>query len=207
MCRWSADGGRGKRTEQRGQSKEGRAQREEQRGKSKEQRGKSGEQRLASLNLFLLSKVSNVKKILFEKIEEVKGRYAAFSVEDRERYFDKRVICIKTYVIYLLLSSSTSFYLHVTKTNVIYLLLSFGISIRYRCYLNWITSWKALSCKEIKGIVHTWRHTKQSPGHNPDAGSIYFTASHLHTSTQHLHKGEHATNQQLTALVQMCRLS
>ena len=42
----------------------------EERAKSKEQRGKSGEQRLASLNLFLLSQVSNVKKILFEKIEE-----------------------------------------------------------------------------------------------------------------------------------------
>ena len=40
------------------------------RAKRKEQRGKSGEQRLASLNLFLLSQVSNVKKILFEKIED-----------------------------------------------------------------------------------------------------------------------------------------
>ena len=77
----------------------------EERGKSKEQRGKSGEQRLASLNLFLLSQVSNVKKIFFEKIEEVKGRYAAFSLEDRGRYFDKQVFCIKTNVIYLLLSS------------------------------------------------------------------------------------------------------
>ena len=45
-------------------------QRKEERAESKEQRGKSGEQRLASLNLFLLSQVSNVKKILFEKIEE-----------------------------------------------------------------------------------------------------------------------------------------
>ena len=47
-----------------------RGKRKKKRGKSKEQRGKSGEQRLASLNLFLLSQVSNVKKILFEKIEE-----------------------------------------------------------------------------------------------------------------------------------------
>ena len=38
--------------------------------KSKEQRAKSKEQRLASLNLFLLSQVSNIKKILYEKIEE-----------------------------------------------------------------------------------------------------------------------------------------
>ena len=40
------------------------------RAKRKEQRGKSKEERLASLKLFLLSQVSNVKKILFEKIEE-----------------------------------------------------------------------------------------------------------------------------------------
>ena len=45
-------------------------QRKEERGKRKEERGKSGEQRLASLNLFLLSQVSNVKTILFEKIAE-----------------------------------------------------------------------------------------------------------------------------------------
>lgn len=50
-------------------------------------------------------------------------------------------------------------------------------------------------------------YTMQRPAHNPDAGSIYFTASHLHTSAQHLHTEEDAINQQLTALVQMCRLS
>jgi hypothetical protein len=42
---------------------------------------------------------------------EVKGRYAAFSGEDRRRYFGKRVFCIKTNVFNLPLSSSTSFYL------------------------------------------------------------------------------------------------
>mgnify|MGYP003506131909 CR=1 FL=1 len=49
-----------------------------------EERGKSREQRLASLNLFLLSQVSNVKKILFEKIEE------DIFLEDRGRYFSRR---------------------------------------------------------------------------------------------------------------------
>ena len=57
-------------------------------------------------NVFYLPLSSSVKKIY-----EVKGRYAAFSGEDRRRYFDKRVFCIKTNVFYLPLSSSTSFYL------------------------------------------------------------------------------------------------
>ena len=47
----------------------------------------------------------------------------------------------------------------------------------------------------------------QSPGHNPDADNTYFSKSHLHTSAQHLHTEEHAINQELTAFVQMCRLS
>ncbi|MEE1315651.1 MAG: hypothetical protein U0K35_00285, partial [Prevotella sp.] len=44
---------------------------------------------------------------------EVTGRYAAFGVEDRGRYFGKLVFCIKTNVFYLLLSPSpsTSLYL------------------------------------------------------------------------------------------------
>ena len=53
-----------------------------------------------------ITQVSDVKKI-----EEDKGRYAAFGGEDRGQYFGKRGVCIKTNVIYLLLYPSTSFYL------------------------------------------------------------------------------------------------
>ena len=61
---------RAKRTEQRGKSKEERGKSKEERAKRKEERAKRKEQRLSSLNVFLLSQVSNVKTILFEKIEE-----------------------------------------------------------------------------------------------------------------------------------------
>ncbi|MBP3574240.1 MAG: hypothetical protein J6J71_06575 [Prevotella sp.] len=49
------------------------------------------------------------------RYRKIKEDMPLLSGEDRGRYFGKRGFCIKTNVIYLLLSSSTSFYLHVTK--------------------------------------------------------------------------------------------
>ena len=58
---------------------------------------------------------------MLRRYRKIKEDMPLLSGEDRGRYFGKRVFCIKTNVIYLLLSSSTSFYLHVVKTTSLYL--------------------------------------------------------------------------------------
>ncbi|MBP3573467.1 MAG: hypothetical protein J6J71_02545 [Prevotella sp.] len=47
---------------------------------------------------------------MLRRYRKIKEDMPLLSGEDRGRYFGKRVFCIKTNVIYLLLSSSTSFY-------------------------------------------------------------------------------------------------
>ena len=52
---------------------------------------------------------------MLRRYRKIKEDMSLLSGEDRGRYFGKRGLCIKTNVFYLPLSSSTSFYLLLSK--------------------------------------------------------------------------------------------